>query len=52
MRLAWCEPNFLKIIHHPLFRLLEPVALLFVKPAIRWTDVIPFWLRKAKNLKP
>jgi hypothetical protein len=51
-RLAWCEPNFLKMIHHPLFRILEPVARVFIKPAVRWGETVPVWLRKSKVTKP
>jgi len=51
-RLAWCEPNFLKIIHHPLFRLLEPLVRAFTKPAVRWGDTVPLWLKKSRVTDP
>src|SRR3990172_6415995 len=50
-RLSMYEPNFAKIINHPLYKLLMPVLKLFIKPAVRWRDTLPQW-SAAKSKKP
>jgi glycosyltransferase involved in cell wall biosynthesis len=42
-KLSWCEPNLRKIINNPVFKIIEPLIRLLVKPAVRWRDVSPPW---------
>ena len=49
VRLSWCEPNFRKVINNPLFKLLEPVIKLFVKPVVRWRDTVPPWFSGSRK---
>lgn len=46
--LAWCKPNLMKILNHPVFRVLEPAIRLFVKPAVRYRDAFPPWMHDGK----
>jgi glycosyltransferase involved in cell wall biosynthesis len=46
--LAWCKPNLMKILTHPIFRMLEPAIKLFVKPAVRYRDAFPPWTNTGK----
>lgn len=42
-QLAFYEANFNKIMHHRLTKLIRPLVRLFIKPAVRWPDVLPRW---------
>jgi len=42
-RLSMYEPNFEKIINHPLYKVLGPIIKLLFKPAVRWRDTLPRW---------
>lgn len=42
-RLSMYEPNFAKIINHPLYKVLGPIIKLLFKPAVRWRDTLPRW---------
>ena len=46
IRLSWAEPNLAKIQNNPVFKLLQPVLRLFVKPAVRRRDTTPPWLKR------
>jgi glycosyltransferase involved in cell wall biosynthesis len=46
MRLAWAEPNLDRILGHPVVRLLEPIASMVVRPAVRQRDLAPTWRRR------
>ncbi len=46
--LAWCKPNLEKILYHPIFRMLEPAIRLCIKPAVRYRDAFPPWMKDRK----
>jgi glycosyltransferase involved in cell wall biosynthesis len=42
-QLSYIEPNFRKIMNHPVVRVLLPFIKQALKPAVRWRDTIPTW---------
>jgi glycosyltransferase involved in cell wall biosynthesis len=48
-RLSIYEPNFEKILNHPIYKALGPIIRLLMKPAIRWRDTLPRWSSEAEK---
>jgi glycosyltransferase involved in cell wall biosynthesis len=49
-RVAWSEPNLLKILNHPVIRFFLPVLRFLMKPAVRQSDIAPRWTQEETHI--